>query len=100
MVLVGLLYITISIIIVNPKPEFYFTMFLYWTNKHKYYKLFEQKTLFGTIDVICIWGRIGGNLGNYKIITCENEEEVAKTIEQVKKKRVNKAHTRPVEGYD
>lgn len=92
MVLVGLLCITISIIIVNPKSEFYFTMFLYWTNKHKYYKLFEQKTLFGTIDIICVWGRIGGNLGNYKIITCENEEEVDKTIEQVKKTRLSRGY--------
>ena len=38
-------------------------MVLYWTKENKYYKLFEQATLFGTIDVVCVWGRIGGNLG-------------------------------------
>lgn len=92
MALGKLLYITISNIIANPKPNFYFTMFLYWTNQHKYYKLFEQKTLFNTIDVICIWGRIGGNLGNYKIITCENAEEIDKTIEQVKKTRLSRGY--------
>jgi len=86
------LYTITSTIIANPKPNFYLTMFLYWTNQHKYYKLFEQKTLFNTIDVICIWGRIGGNLGNYKIITCENAEEVDKTIEQIAKKRLSRGY--------
>ena len=85
-------YTTTSTIIANLKPNFYFTMFLYWTNNHKYYKLFEQKTLFNTIDVICVWGRIGGNLGNYKIIACENKEEVAKIIEQITKKRLSRGY--------
>jgi len=67
-------------------------MFLYWTNQHKYYKLFEQKTLFNTIDVICVWGRIGGNLGNYKIIPCKNEEEVTKTVEKITKKRLSRGY--------
>jgi len=86
------LYITTLTIIANPKPELEFTMFLYWTNNHKYYKLFEQKTLFNTIDVICVWGRIGGNLGNYKVIPCKNEEEVTKTVEQITKKRLSRGY--------
>lgn len=86
------LYTITSTIIANQKPNFYFTMFLYWTNKHKYYKLFEQQTLFNTIDVICVWGRIGGNLGNYKVIPCKNEEEVEKTIEQITKKRLSRGY--------
>lgn len=90
MVLDAQLYTTTSTIIANPKPNFDFTMFLYWTNQHKYYKLFEQKTLFNTIDVICVWGRIGGNLGNYKVIPCKNEEEVTKIIEQITKKRFSR----------
>lgn len=65
-------------------------MFLYWTNNHKYYKLFQQKTLFNTIDVICIWGRIGGNLSNYKIISCNDKKDVEKTIEQIKRKRLSR----------
>lgn len=65
-------------------------MFLYWTNNHKYYKLFQQKTLFNTIDVICIWGRIGGNLGNYKIISCNDKKDVEKIIEQIKRKRLSR----------
>ena len=62
-------------------------MSLYWTKKSKYYKLIEQSTLFGTIDVICVWGRIGGNLGGYKIIPCSTAEEVEQTIEQISARR-------------
>lgn len=62
-------------------------MQLYWTKQNKYYKLIEQRTLFGTIDVVCVWGRIGGNLGGYKIIPCSTSEEVDQIIDQVKKKR-------------
>lgn len=92
MVLDAQLYIITSTIIANPKPNFYLTMFLYWTNKHKYYKLFEQQTLFGTVDIICVWGRVGGNFGNYKIITCKNAEEANKAIDQVKKTRLSKGY--------
>ena len=62
-------------------------MSLYWTKHNKYYKLIEQRTLFGTIDVVCVWGRIGGNLGGYKIIPCSDVEEVEQTIAQIKTRR-------------
>ena len=62
-------------------------MQLYWTKQNKYYKLIEQRTLFGTIDVVCVWGRIGGNLGGYKIVPCVNKEEVEHTIDQVSTRR-------------
>ena len=62
-------------------------MSLYWTKKSKYYKLIEQSTLFGTIDVVCVWGRIGGNLGGYKIIPCATAEEVDQIIDQIRTRR-------------
>ena len=62
-------------------------MTLYWTKENKYYKLFEQATLFGTIDVVCVWGRIGGNLGGYKVISCDNDQDVELTIDSIKKRR-------------
>ena len=62
-------------------------MTLYWTKDNKYYKLFEQATLFGTIDVVCVWGRIGGNLGGSKIISCDNDEDVELIIDNIKKRR-------------
>ena len=62
-------------------------MVLYWTKENKYYKLFEQATLFGTIDVVCVWGRIGGNLGGYKVISCDTDQDVELTVNSIKKRR-------------
>ena len=62
-------------------------MHLYWTKQNKYYKLIEQRTLFRTIDVICVLGRIGGNLGRYKIIPCSTAEEVDQIIDQISTRR-------------
>ena len=62
-------------------------MHLYWTKKSKYYKLIEQSTLFGTIDVVCVWGRIGGNLGGYKIIPCSTAKAVDQIIDQISTRR-------------
>jgi len=62
-------------------------MTLYWTKENKYYKLFEQATLFGTIDVVCVWGRIGGNLGGYKIISCDTYQDVELVVNSIKKRR-------------
>lgn len=53
----------------------------YWKKEEKYYKLFEQPTLFGTTDIVCVWGRIGGKLGGFKLICCDSSEEVEKAIE-------------------
>ena len=46
---------------------------LFWIKENKYYKIIFQPTLFGRMDVICVWGRIGGNLGNYKYGTKEKD---------------------------
>ena len=62
-------------------------MTLYWKKEEKYYKLFEQPTLFGTTDVVCVWGQVGGKLGGFKLICCDSQEEVEKAIEGVKKRR-------------
>ena len=62
-------------------------MTLYWTKENKYYKLFEQATLFGTVDIICVWGRIGGNLGGYKVISCDTDQDVELTVNSIKKRR-------------
>ena len=68
-------------------------MTLYWTKGNKYYKLFEQNTLFGTIDVICVWGRIGGSLGGYKVVPCEGEEDMAFIIDSIRKRRKYRGYT-------
>ena len=60
---------------------------LYWTKENKYYKILLQATLFGTIDIICVWGRIGGNLGGYKVISCDTDQDVEITVNSIKKRR-------------
>ena len=62
-------------------------MVLYWKKDNKYYKLFEQSTSFGTIDVVCVWGRIGGNLGGCKIISCDTDQDVELAVNSIKKRR-------------
>lgn len=62
-------------------------MTLYWKKEKKYYKLFEQPTLFGTTDVVCVWGQVGGKLGGYKIISCDSEEDMITIIDSIKKRR-------------
>ena len=32
---------------------------LFWIKENRYYKIIFQPTLFGRMDVICVWGRIG-----------------------------------------
>ena len=62
-------------------------MNLLWTKEHRYYKVLLQATLFGTIDIICVWGRIGGNLGGYKVISCDTDRDVELIIDTIKKRR-------------
>ena len=52
---------------------------LFWIKNNRYYKIIFQPTLFGTMDVVCAWGRIGGNLGNYKVIASKDNQEIELT---------------------
>ena len=67
-------------------------MNLLWTKNNRYYKLIYQPTLFGTIDVICAWGRIGSNLGNYKLIPSKNAQDIEFIVEGVKKRRKQRGY--------
>ena len=60
---------------------------LFWIKNNRYYKIIFQPTLFGTIDVICAWGRIGGNLGNYKIVSSKDKQDMELIIDIIKKRR-------------
>ena len=62
-------------------------MNLLLTKEHRYYKVLLQATLFGTIDVVCVWGRIGGNVGGYKVISCDTDQDVELTVNSIKKRR-------------
>jgi len=67
-------------------------MNLLWTKEYRYYKVLLQATLFGTIDVVCVWGRIGGNLGGYKVISCDTDQDVELTINSIKKRRQHRGY--------
>ena len=69
------------------KPNKTKIMNLLWTKENKYYKILLQATLFGTVDIICVWGRIGGNLGGYKVISCDTDRDVELIIDTIKKRR-------------
>ena len=60
---------------------------LFWIKNNRYYKIIFQPTLFGTIDIICAWGRIGGNLGNYKVVSSKDEQDIELIIDTIKKRR-------------
>jgi predicted DNA-binding WGR domain protein len=60
---------------------------LFWIKNNRYYKIIFQPTLFGTIDVICSWGRVGGNLGNYKVVSSKDEQDIELIIDAIKKRR-------------
>lgn len=67
-------------------------MSLFWIKNNRYYKIIFQPTLFGTIDVICVWGRVGGNLGNYKVISCNGIKEIRDIIRYVKRRRKQRGY--------
>ena len=67
-------------------------MSLFWIKNNRYYKIIFQPTLFGTIDVICVQGRVGGNLGNYKVIPCNRIEEIRDIIQYVKRRRKQRGY--------
>lgn len=62
-------------------------MSLFWIKNNSYYKIIFQPTLFGTIDIICSWGRIGGNLGNYKVVSSKDKQDIELIIDTIKKRR-------------
>jgi hypothetical protein len=67
-------------------------MSLFWIKENRYYRIIFQPTLFGTIDIICAWGRIGGNLGNYKVVASKDEQDIASIVDAVKKRRKQRGY--------
>lgn len=68
-------------------------MNLSWKKNTKYYKLLFQPNLFGTTDIICMWGRIGSKLGGYKVVSFEGKENMAFIIDSIKKRRKYRKYT-------
>lgn len=66
----------------------------YWRKDTKYYKLIIQPDLLGGTSVICIWGRLNTSRGGYKVISCNNNEEIGLTIDMLEKRRKNRGYIR------
>ena len=67
-------------------------MLLSWRKENKYYNVLLQFNLFNGISVVCTWGNITNNRGNYKVIICDNEAEMEGVIENIKKRRKAKGY--------
>lgn len=65
---------------------------LFWIKGNRYYKIIFQPTLFGTIDIICSWGRVGGNLGNYKVVSSKDSQDMELIIDTIKKRRKQRGY--------
>lgn len=67
-------------------------MAYYWTNNHKYYRLSTQDNLFGTTDLICSWGALYSNKGNYKVIHCTTQHELDTHIKRIARIRKSRGY--------
>ncbi len=65
----------------------------HWRKKDRYYNVQLQHNFFGGTSVICSWGSLYSNLGNYKIIPCQDDKQTTNTMEIIKKRR-------KARGYD
>lgn len=64
----------------------------YWTKDHKYYRLITQANLFGTTDLICSWGTLYSNQGNYKVIHCITQHEIDTHIKRITRIRKSRGY--------
>jgi DNA polymerase-3 subunit epsilon len=71
----------------------------YWTKDHKYYRLTTQANLFGTTDLICSWGSLYSNKGNYKVIHCNSPYDMDQNIKRIARIRKSRGyqHTLPMQ---
>jgi DNA polymerase-3 subunit epsilon len=71
----------------------------YWTKDQKYYRLTTQANLFGTTDLICSWGSLYSNKGNYKVIHCTTQHGIDMHIKRIARIRKSRGyqHTLPIQ---
>lgn len=56
----------------------------------RYYRTFEQRTLFGFASLVCCWGSLTSRLGNFKVIHCDDSADLHQALLTIYKTR--KAH--------
>ena len=66
-----------------------------WRKGAKYYNIHIQPNLFGEICVIKSWGVVGNKRAGFKVVSCEDELEVSKVIEDIAKRRKIRGYRAP-----
>jgi predicted DNA-binding WGR domain protein len=65
---------------------------LKWYKGTKYYYIQCAPNLFGSMDLLCVWGREGTKLGGSKIIPIKNEQNLKKEIDTITKRRKTRGY--------
>jgi predicted DNA-binding WGR domain protein len=52
----------------------------------------EYERILSKVQIICVWGRIGGNLGNYKVVSSKDEQDMELIIDTIKKRRKQRGY--------
>ena len=71
-----------------------------WLGHSRYYNLYIQPNLFGTISVIKTWGSRVSNRTGHQIITCNSMSEAIKILQQVSLRRYKREYTIMSKDYD
>jgi predicted DNA-binding WGR domain protein len=59
----------------------------------RFYHVYEQRNLFGFVTVIASWGSFNSKHGGNKKIFCNNQIEVDKAIENIKRTRKKRGYS-------
>lgn len=60
---------------------------LKWHKGTKYYYIQCARNLFGSMDLLCVWGREDTRRGGSKIIPIKNRQNLEKEIDSIAKRR-------------
>ena len=62
------------------------------SQKARFYRVILQPTLFGAIDIACVWGSTVTKRGNCKIIALQKKDELDKKLTYIHKLRIRKGY--------
>ncbi len=62
-------------------------MLLSWSKNNRFYNAQLQASFFGGISIFCRWGSIYKKGATYKIIYCDNEQDIDNALQVIAKRR-------------
>lgn len=68
-------------------------MILRFSKNDRYYNLYQQRNFFDGTSIICSWGTFNSHRGGHKVILCHNNDELAKAISDISKRRKYRGYT-------